>query len=123
MRLSWMVICVWLLAATPLQAWNEKGHWIVAKLAWVKLDPGTRKQVTEILKAHPHYAEYLSADCPDQIPLDEWAFLRAAYWPDWVRGNHSEEYNRPTWHYVTVAYVPPYSKMQASKLEHRFPTS
>ncbi len=42
--------------------------------------------------------------------------MRAAYWPDWVRSNHADEFNRPTWHYVTAAYVPPYSNLKASDL-------
>ena len=42
--------------------------------------------------------------------------MRAAYWPDWVRSNHSDEFNRPTWHYVTAYYVPPYSQLNAADL-------
>ena len=33
-----------------------------------------------------------------------------------MRSNHSEQFNRPTWHYVTAAYVPPYSKLKPSDL-------
>jgi hypothetical protein len=39
--------------------------------------------------------------------------MKASYWPDWVRSNHSEEFNQPTWHYVSVAFVPARSKFRA----------
>jgi hypothetical protein len=110
-----------LLTASPALAWNEKGHLAIARLAWLKLSSCERAACAEILKSHPHYGEYLTADKPTAISVDEWAFMRAAYWPDWIRSNYSDEYNRPTWHYVTVAYVPPYSKLKASDLPGREP--
>jgi hypothetical protein len=98
----------------PALAWNEKGHMVVARLTWLMLPVEVRQSAISILKTHPHYEEYLSAGRPDEIAVDEWVFMRAAYWPDWVRSNYSEQYNQPTWHYVTVAFVPPQSKLKAS---------
>lgn len=115
MRLAVIVTTVFLLAAAPVAlAWNEKGHMVVARLAWLKLSPDARKAASDILRTHPHYEEYLVADRPVEIPVDEWAFMRASYWPDWVRSNHSDEYNHPTWHYISVAFVPPQSKFRAA---------
>ena len=110
-----------LLFSPPALAWNEKGHLAIARLAWLRLSPCQRAACAEILKSHPHYREYLTADKPAGISVDEWAFMRAAYWPDWVRSNYSDEYNRPTWHYITAAYVPPYSKLKASDLRGQQP--
>src|SRR5262245_33190194 len=86
------------------QCWNEQWHFLVARLAWLELAPEMRAKVSEVLRAHPHYEEYLTAERPVGVKADEWAFLRAAYWPDWVRSNHTEEYSKPTWHYVTAAF-------------------
>jgi hypothetical protein len=114
---SWgLLVLILLLFQTPASAWNEKGHLAIARLAWLKLTKCQQMACTKVLQAHPHYAEYLSADKPAELSVDEWAFMRAAYWPDWVRSNHTEEYNQPTWHYVTAAYVPPHSKLKAEEL-------
>ena len=112
------VLALFLCLLLPAQAfgWNEKGHLAIARLAWLKLSACDRQKCSAILSTHPHYTEYLSADKPEKLAADEWAFMRAAYWPDWVRSNHSEEFNRPTWHYITAAYVPPYSQLKASDL-------
>lgn len=79
---------------------------VVARMAWLKLSPEAQRKASDILRKHPHFAEYLAADKPADISVEEWAFMRASYWPDWVRSNHSDEYNKPTWHYLSVAFVP-----------------
>jgi hypothetical protein len=38
--------------------------------------------------------------------------MRAAYWPDWIRSHHADEFNKPTWHYVTQYFIPSYSKVE-----------
>ena len=94
---------------------------VIARLAWLQLTECEQQACSRILREHPHYAEYLSADKPEGIGPDEWAFMRPAYWPDWVRSNHSEAYNHPTWHYITAAYVPPHSRLSASQLSAQQP--
>ncbi|MGD9722533.1 MAG: S1/P1 nuclease [Pirellulales bacterium] len=122
MRAWGLAAACWLLLTAPALGWNEKGHMAVARLAWLKLSACQRAACTEILQQHPHYQEYLAADKPEGVSVDEWAFLRAAYWPDWIRSNHEELFSRPTWHYVTQFYVPPYSKLDASALpSHQAP--
>lgn len=98
--------------ATSAWAFNEKGHMTVARLAWQLLDPGARSAATEILKAHPHYQEYLAAQKPEEFTVDEWVFLRASYWPDWIRSNHSDDFHRPNWHYITAAFIPSRSQVK-----------
>jgi hypothetical protein len=92
---------------SPLSAWNDKGHMVVARLAWKNLSDAERTKVIDILRRHPHYAEYLSADKSDGFEDDEWVFMRAATWADWVRSHHKDEYNHPTWHYIDYPFVPP----------------
>lgn len=115
LRVAILVIIQLSLVSNAL-AWNEKGHMVVAKLAWLQLTPEQRATATKLLKAHPHYAEFLSDKKPDGADLDEWVFMRAAFWPDWIRSHHSEDFNQPTWHYFTAAFVPPYSKLKQSDL-------
>src|SRR5437879_8685423 len=89
---------VLVVAASPALAWNEKGHMVTARLAWRQLTDEQRGKVIAILKKHPHYEEYLIARKPDGFTEDEWAFMRAATWADWVRGRRN--FDHPTWHYI-----------------------
>jgi hypothetical protein len=105
------------LVALPTQcyAWNEHGHMVVARLAWDQLFADQRAKVVAILKNHPHYTDFLSARKPDGFTEDEWVFMRAATWSDWVRGKR--EHDRPTWHYVNFPIVPPGSAVKVADHE------
>ena len=71
--------------ALPARAWNNVGHRTVAELVWRQMDDGERQAASELLRQHPHYKQYLAADVPAGVGTDEWVFLTAAVWPDWVR--------------------------------------
>jgi hypothetical protein len=98
--------------------WNDTGHMTVAEIAWRQLNDAQRQRVSALLKSHPHYPLYLSDHRPDGVGEDEWAFLRASTWPDFVRparpGNEGETFKGPEitrfhqgpWHYVTIPFVP-----------------
>jgi hypothetical protein len=101
----------------PAPAWNAKGHMVSARLAWRQLSEGQRVRVSAILKRHPHYTAYLAAQRPDGFTEDEWAFLRAATWADWVREGPGREYSRPTWHYINYPIVPPGSTVDPARHE------
>ena len=103
--------------SAPAFGWNEKGHLVTARLAWQQLTEGQRAKVTAVLKKHPHYEEYLIARKPEGFTEDEWAFMRAATWADWVRSHHKEQFDHPTWHYINYPIVPPGSKVDAAKHE------
>ncbi|HEY1684091.1 MAG TPA: S1/P1 nuclease [Tepidisphaeraceae bacterium] len=111
-----MFLLVLLVVCSPVWAWNFTGHMSIGLLAWQKMDDATRQKVTEILKHHPHYKIYLSADVPQGVSVDEWAFIRAASWPDWVRPSFPGEaykprsitrYHHGEWHYIDIPYVVP----------------
>ncbi|HEX8524994.1 MAG TPA: S1/P1 nuclease, partial [Tepidisphaeraceae bacterium] len=72
------------------------------------------KQIAEILKAHPHYEKLLLENRPTEVSAEEWAFLKAATWPDMVRpARQGDKYKPPTitryhkgsWHYSDIPYV------------------
>src|SRR4051812_44447936 len=116
-------VCIFIvvISLTPraAAAWNEAGHATVAMIAWRQLDESHRRQVGELLKSHPHYEKFLIARKPDGVDVNEWAFLRAAVWPDWVRparpgtegetfkGPEITSYHRGDWHYINKAWVLP----------------
>jgi hypothetical protein len=91
---------VLVMVAAPAFAWNDMGHMVAARLAWQSLSVDQRSRAVTILKAHPHYEEFLAADRATGFSEDEWVFLRAATWSDWVRNHHKGEYHHPTWHYI-----------------------
>jgi hypothetical protein len=112
------LLAVVLLATLPASAfaWNAKGHMVSARLAWRQLTDGQRTKVSALLKKHPHYAEYLAAQRPEGFTEEEWAFMRAATWADWVRSRH-REFDHPTRHYINYPIVPPGSAFDAAKFE------
>jgi hypothetical protein len=91
----------------------------VALIAYRQLDDATKQKVATILKAHPHYKLYLAENKPEGVSEDEWVFLRASTWPDFVRparpgteydlfkGPEITRFHQPYWHYVTIPFVPP----------------
>lgn len=92
-----LFIALMLLAGSifPATAWNHVGHRTVAELAWRRLDNDERRVVTDLLKQHPHYKSLLAADVPRGVSKDEWVFLNAAVWPDWVRPAKHGERQKP----------------------------
>lgn len=118
-RFFFIPLIILLLVAPPAQAWNAVGHSLVAKIAFARLQPAERQKVIAIFKQHPHYKSYLAADVPAGVDEQEWVFMRAAIWSDWIRpprnfmGKIEEhavhKFHRSTWHYINY----PYTKGQA----------
>jgi hypothetical protein len=79
------------------------------------LNEQQRAVVLNILRKHPHYEEFLAAKCPPEISVDEWVFMRAATWADWVRSHHAAEYNHGPWHYINIPVTFPGGGEDASK--------
>jgi hypothetical protein len=50
--------------AGQANAWNEKGHLVVCRLARLQMTDAQRAQVTAILKKLPHYDAYLTKGKP-----------------------------------------------------------
>ena len=119
---AWFVVVVVFtisLAPRAALAWNETGHCVVAMITWRQLDDAQRREVGELLRHHPHYEKYLAARKPDGVDVNEWAFLRASVWPDWVRpsrpgaegelykGPEITSFHRGEWHYIDRPWVVP----------------
>src|SRR5947209_13830095 len=90
-RMRSAVLCCafsWIVWPSVAGAWNEVGHAVIARIAYEELGKETPKlqlQLLEMLKNHPHYDQFLAKNRPVAANPAEWALLRAANWPDWVR--------------------------------------
>jgi hypothetical protein len=75
----------------------------VALIGYRGLGDAQKAKIQEVLKKHPHFGEYLSAQRPADAAPDEWVVMRAAVWPDWVRENHKgEQFSKPLDHYANL---------------------
>jgi hypothetical protein len=119
-----LVGLAWILP-NPAGAWHRGGHMTVARIAWLQMNdqPAMQEQITAILDSHPHRDLYLLAEKPAGATKDEWMFLRAATWPDWVRDPVAPKgqpkltpqerediivgHSRPDWHFVNLPYIHP----------------
>jgi hypothetical protein len=110
MKTRW---CSLLLAFTllpaPAHAWDQKGHRVVAAIAWDHMDASTRTKATAILRGAPADSALLDADNTlglTQAERDRQLFLRAVTWPDIVRDTghpaRRKKYHHSTWHYVNI---------------------
>jgi hypothetical protein len=79
------VLFVLILVVPCAKAWNRLGHQAVAQQVWRQMNSGQRQAAADLLRAHPHYTNLLTADVPAGVDTNEWAFLTAAVWPDRVR--------------------------------------
>jgi hypothetical protein len=73
------------LLAFRANAWNALAHRTVAELVWRQMGPAERQAASDLLRQHPHYKALLAVDVPAGVVTNEWVFLNAAAWPDWVR--------------------------------------
>ena len=126
MRIIGSIILVAVVLAAPraAHAWNETGHMTVAAVAWRQLDERQRRAASELLRHHPHYEKLLAARVPPGVDVNEWAFLRAAFWPDLVRpsrpgaegelykGPEITRFHRGNWHYIDQPWVAPRDRGQ-----------
>ena len=108
-----LAVLLLLVGTSAADAWNDLGHMTVARLAWQELTADERGRVVGFLKSHPHAEEFLTAKRPDAIPEDEWVFLRAATWADWVRSNHAKDYHVGERHYINYPVKMPGSSVAA----------
>ena len=100
-----MVLSV-VLAATPVLAWTDAGHKIVASIAFRQLTPEQQRKLSELLEYHPRFANDFTGKMPvevDDEEVSEWRLQQAAIWPDIAR-RFSEEnkvlFHRGPWHYI-----------------------
>lgn len=92
MRSSTVLVAVVCLLALPANAWNDLGHEAVAYIAWQRLDPAVRAEVSRLIRLNPSYNDFVAGipdDADHQAERDLRAFMKAATWPDMIKGDHN----------------------------------
>src|ERR1700687_4330697 len=121
MRQSWTLVAAALLlssmAPPRAEAWNSTGHRAVAKLAWDRLQAAQREAAPQLLLEHPHLNEFFRKQPrPAEVSEQEWFFLLAATWPDWLRGYANSKrpedqaigkYHKGPRHYINLPLIHP----------------
>jgi len=114
---------VFLSAVLPLAAWNHVGHKAVAGLAYDHLSKTARSRVDELIRRHPDYKLLSEGGPTDAKDLARYAFMKAAFWPDIIKGDarfydEARGDGKPTatltgfpdmkqrrnWHYINVPF-------------------
>jgi S1/P1 Nuclease len=79
-----VVAAAMVFVSTGALAWNSRGHMMVSAVAWEQLEEPTQERVIQLLKLNPNYADWIRGVAkPDQAKT---AFMKAATWPDFIRG-------------------------------------
>jgi hypothetical protein len=71
-----------------VHAWNDRGHMVVAYIAYQHLSDTTRQRVAQLLSLNPQHSLWLeSAPLHASAKQKELtAFMKAATWPDFIKG-------------------------------------
>jgi hypothetical protein len=73
--------------APVARRWDATGHRAMAAIAYDRLRPATRARVDELMRAHPDLASLaVGLEISTAAGIRE-LFLRAAVWPDRIRGD------------------------------------
>ncbi len=84
MKNALALCCVLLTIAPASFAWGPQGHMMVAAIAWRKLTPSVKQELTRLLKLNPEYDTWIEG--VSDSDADEIAFITAATWPDFIKG-------------------------------------
>lgn len=115
---AWTAAALVLAACSgPAAAWNNAGHFTVAKLAWDRLSAKERVALVELLEHHPHWDRYFKAiPVPTGVSEAEFRFALASTWPDWLRnfakakddeGKKLYRFHKSARHYINWPFVKP----------------
>lgn len=123
------VTLVLLLLAIPAQAWNNKGHMVVAYIAYSNLDTVVKTRINALLERHPDFQRLKAfAGPPNGTSYRLMIFMNAATWPDSIREDErfydeTDPDSIPTpklpgfptmkklkpWHYIDLPFSPDHS--------------
>lgn len=107
-------VCILFLFVTCLtvqaNAWGNKGHEVVAYIAYQHLDAATREQVDDLVARNPCYTEW--QDAVQALPAGErqvGLFMLAATWPDKIKQSQfSPTYDcQPGLKFIQDGGIPP----------------
>lgn len=107
-----------LCAQSQAHAWSGPGHAAVAAMAYRDLasNPTLRNNLVNLLRSHVKFNDWQNefnlkkSDFPTELDLGMFLFIRAATWPDEIRGTHDpalQHFDHPNWHFVNYPLNPP----------------
>jgi S1/P1 Nuclease len=79
-----LVAAALVLVSASASAWNNRGHMMVAAVAWDQLEETTQERAIDLLKRNPNYDDWIKG--VPKADQDKTAFMKAATWPDFIRG-------------------------------------
>jgi hypothetical protein len=84
-------LIAFLATPAPAGAWNNKGHMVVACVAYNKLTPTTRERVDNLLRRHPDYKKWEMSIAANVSGAEQRLriFMMAATWPDQIKRSAS----------------------------------
>lgn len=102
-------------------AWNDRGHMVVAEIAFRRLGLAERARAVQILKdafaPGPAGLTRFEADLTVGLPKgssvadhDHHLFVKAATWPDVIRDKKHplfKEFHESRWHFINFPFAPP----------------
>lgn len=84
------LILLLIAVGSPVRAWDDTGHQMIADIAWTRLQPEVKQKITLILKAgDPRFTPDGKSD--DAI---RYAFRKAATFPDVIRTDTTTAYEK-----------------------------
>jgi hypothetical protein len=98
-----------LLLASPASAWWEYGHYSVARVAWLDVEPSTRVAIRRLLRQSGLLE---TPTCPVRT-IEE-----ASYWPDCIKTLGERFSYAFSWHYQNVDICKPFDRKEACKDGH-----
>ena len=101
-RFKFLLFSLLVCSSITANAWNARGHMLVADIAYRNLSDSMQHYYTAILQQHPFYAQWKNefSNLKD-IPEGSFLFMKAATWPDVIRKSGSKD-DHPKWHYITT---------------------
>jgi hypothetical protein len=104
------------LVSTAAQASNSRGHMMVSAVVWEQLEESTQEPVIELLKLNPDRIRGVA-----KADQGKTAFMKAATWPDFIRGYREEANSRDrTTTLPTAAIAGPVAEKLADRLVGSF---
>jgi len=124
MRFRLLIAAMIALLPVPALAWDDYGHMVVAAIAWQKLDAPAPERVAALLPLNPDYPKWVSGVA--DADKAETAFIRAATWPDAIKGEagytndgetpngsdaarnigYADKLQHRYWHYIDLPFSP-----------------
>src|SRR5262249_595909 len=85
--LSLTLLLIFLIAPSPVRAWNSFGHMEVAYLAYQKLTPAAKARAWSLLQLNPDFATWESTIPAGTSPADKqmMIFMIASIWADQIK--------------------------------------